>query len=185
MVWLLREGDALVSAQPVDPAFVAYVGAVMGFDPARVDLVSPRAAGVRVLTQDVLHHPDLVDRVKKLLIVPEEWEVRAYIPDRGVAALARALGLPDSAVSWFDVSGGAELFNSKVVFRALAAALDVPVPDGVVCATRRDLDDALDRLAVATGAVIVKVDRCGGGAGNLLCRTNPGIPPSVPCILTH
>lgn len=96
--------------------------------------------------------------------------------DRGIAALARAIGLPDGAVSAFDASGGAELFNSKAVFRALAAGLGVPVPDGAVCVTRGDLERSLDRLAAPTGAVIVKADRMGGGAGNVLCRTDPGIP---------
>lgn len=178
MVWLLRDGDALVLPQPVDPAFVAHAGALMGFDPARVDLLTPQDDAVRVLSQDVLHRVSLLDRLKGLVEVPGDWEVRAYLPDRGIAALARAVGLPQGAVSPFDTAGGAELFNSKVVFRALATGLGVPIPDGAVCATRGDLERVLDRLAAPTGAVIVKADRNSGGTGNLLCRTDPRIPPA-------
>ncbi|MGW6714423.1 preATP grasp domain-containing protein [Streptomyces globisporus] len=178
MVWLLRDGDALMLPQPVDPSFVAHVGALMGFDPARVDLLVPQDAAVRVLGQEELLRPEFLDRVRKVVAVPEAWEIRAYMSDRGIAALASAVGLPGGAVSTFDASGGAELFNSKAVFRALAAGLGVPVPDGAVCATRGDLERALDRLAAPTGAVIVKADRMGGGAGNVLCRTDPTVPPA-------
>ncbi|MFI7235657.1 peptide ligase PGM1-related protein [Streptomyces cyaneofuscatus] len=178
MVWLLRDGDAMVMAQPLDPAFVARVGALMGFDAQKIDLITPGDAGVQVLDQEVLHRPALVGRLKELVAEPGEWEIRGYLSDRGVDALARALGLGQGAVSGFDAAGGAELFNSKAVFRALAAALGVPVPDGAVCSTRGDLGRALERLTTSTGAVIVKADRCGGGAGNLLCRVDPGIPMS-------
>ncbi|MFJ6700035.1 peptide ligase PGM1-related protein [Streptomyces sp. NPDC091272] len=176
MVWLLRDGDALVLPQPVDPAFVAHVGALMGFDPARVDLLTPEDDTVRVLSQDVLHRAGLLDRLQALVDAPGDWELRAYIADRGTAALARAIGLPPDAVSAFDTAGGAELFNSKAVFRALAAGLGIPVPDGAVCATRGDLGRVLERLAAPTGAVIVKADRNSGGTGNLLCLADPRIP---------
>lgn len=175
MVWLLREGDALVLPQPVDAAYVAHVGAMMDFSPARVNLLDPQDRGVRVLSQQVLWQPEMLARLKKLVAVPGEWEIRAYLPDRGVSALALEIGLPEAAVSAFDTQGGAELFNSKAVFRALAAGIGVPVPDGAVCATSGDLERALERLTVPTGAVIVKADRSGGGAGNLLCYKDAGM----------
>ncbi|MGW6691725.1 preATP grasp domain-containing protein [Streptomyces sp. NPDC054961] len=178
MVWLLREGDALVMPQAADPAYVAYVGDLMGFDADRVDLLAPQDNSARMLSQEALHHPGPLDRLKKLVAVPEQWQLRAYLADRGTAALARALELPHGTVRPFDAEGGAELFNSKVVFRAMAAALGVPVPDGALCATSGDLERALDRLAAPTGAVILKTDRSGGGAGNLLCLTDPHLPPA-------
>ncbi|MFF8611016.1 peptide ligase PGM1-related protein [Streptomyces sp. NPDC015346] len=176
MVWLLRDGDVLVLPQPVDPSFVSQVGALMGFDPARVTLLTPEDDSVRVLSQDVLHRADILGPLRALVQVPGDWEVRAYLSDRGIAALARAIGLPEGAVSAFDSAGGAELFNSKAGFRALAAGLSVPVPDGAVCATRGDLERVLDRLTAPTGAVIVKADRNSGGTGNLLCLADPRIP---------
>ncbi|MFI6088573.1 hypothetical protein [Streptomyces sp. NPDC051218] len=176
MVWLLRDGDVLVLPQPVDPAFVAHVGALMGFDPAQVNLLTPQDETVRVLSQGVLHRAGLLERLQALVDSPGDWELRAYISDRGIAALARAIGLAPDAVSAFDSAGGAELFNSKAVLRALAAGLNVPVPDGAVCATRGDLERVLERLAAPTGAVIVKADKNSGGTGNLLCLADPRIP---------
>lgn len=178
MVWLLREGDALVLPQPVDPAFVAHVGALMGFDPRRVDLLTPQDRSGWVLGREVLHRPELLDRLRKLVAGTGPWEICSYLSDRSIASLARELDLTDGSVSGFDAAGSAELFNSKAVFRALAAGLDVPAPAGAVCGTSGDLHSALDRLATETGAVIVKGDRAGGGAGNLLCRTNSGIIPA-------
>ncbi|MFC8957377.1 peptide ligase PGM1-related protein [Streptomyces sp. NPDC057101] len=173
MVWLLRDGDALVLPQPVDAAYVAHVGSMMGFDPARVELLAPGDRAVRVLSQEVLHGPELLASLKKLVAVSSEWEIAAYLSDRGIDAVAREIGLDQGAVGAFDAAGGAELFNSKVVFRALAAGLGVPVPDGAVCATRGDLERALERLAASTGAVIVKADRMSGGVGNVLCSVDP------------
>ncbi|MEU9108123.1 hypothetical protein AB0D54_28105 [Streptomyces xanthophaeus] len=175
MVWLLRDGDALVLPQPVDPAFVAHVFALMGFDPSRVDLLTPQERTVRVLGREVLHRPELLERLGKLVAGSGPWEICAYLSDRSVSSLAREIGLPEGAVSGFDAAGGAELFNSKAVFQALAAGLGVPVPEGAVCGTRGDLESALTRLAGETGAVIVKGDRAGVGAGNLLCRSDPAM----------
>ncbi|MET9697814.1 hypothetical protein ABZY31_12935 [Streptomyces sp. NPDC006529] len=89
MVWLLRDGDALVLPQPVDPSFVAHVGALMGFDPARVDLLTPGDSDVRVLGQEALLRPKFLDRLRKVVAVPEDWAIRAYMSDRGIAPWRR------------------------------------------------------------------------------------------------
>lgn len=174
MVWLLRDGDALVLPQPVDPVHLKAIGSLMGFDPARVHILTPEDAAVRCLDQRQLHGPGLLARLRALVQRPEEWQVRGYLHDRGLGSLARALGITGYAP--FEEAGGAELFNSKAVFGALAAGAGVRVPDGALCATRGDLLRAVPRLLKATGAVIVKADRHAGGAGNWLCRTDADMP---------
>ncbi|MFI7240267.1 hypothetical protein [Streptomyces cyaneofuscatus] len=64
----------------------------------------PGDRGVRVLDQEVLHRPDLVGRLRRLVADPGEWEICGYLSDRDVGALARVLGLGEGAVSGFDAA---------------------------------------------------------------------------------
>jgi hypothetical protein len=89
-------------------------------------------------------------------------------------ALSDELGIPlagidpgtDSACRDFLRCGGAETFNSKVLFRQLAATVNAPVPSGRVASSEQELAVALRVLLPDTGRVIIKQEINSGGAGN-------------------
>ncbi|CAM5625742.1 hypothetical protein EES47_26150 [Streptomyces sp. ADI98-12] len=168
LVWLMRDGDALVLPRPVPDAFLDHVTQHTGISPDRVHVIAPDAD---LLTQSLLHSQEVLGRLKKL--VTPGWEFRPYIHDRGAELLARELGLVTE--SPFVAEGGAELLNSKVVFRALAAGAGFAVPDGIPCRTSEDLSRTLQRLLAAHQAVILKRDRAVGGHGNIVVTTDPGL----------
>jgi hypothetical protein len=91
-----------------------------------------------------------------------------------VLALADELGLPlygiddatDNACRDFLRCGGAETFNSKVLFRQLAATVAAPVPNGRVASGEHELAVAVGTLIADTGRVIIKQELNSGSAGN-------------------
>ncbi|MFE7192005.1 peptide ligase PGM1-related protein [Kitasatospora sp. NPDC057541] len=168
LVWLARDGDALVLPGPVPGAFLAHVARHTGIRPDRVHVVAPDAD---ILTQGVLHSAHVLGRLREL--VTPDWEFRPYIHDRGAEILAQELGLVTG--SRFMAEGGAELLNSKVVFRALAAGAGFAVPDGIACRTSEDLVRTLRRLLATHKSVILKRDRAVGGHGNTVITTEPGL----------
>lgn len=104
-------------------------------------------------------------------LVTPDWEFCPYIHDRGAEVFARELGLLTG--SRFVAEGGAELLNSKVVFRALAAGAGFAVPEGIPCRTTEGLLHTLHRLLAEHPAVILKRDRAVGGHGNTVITTDP------------
>jgi len=168
LVWLMRDGDALVLPRPVPGTFLDHVARHTGISPDRVHVIAPDAD---LLTQGLLHSQEILGRLREL--VTPSWEFRPYIHDRGAEVFARELGLVTG--SPFVAEGGAELLNSKVVFRALAAGAGFAVPDGIPCRTSEDLSRTLQRLLTVHRAVILKRDRAVGGHGNIVITTDPGL----------
>lgn len=166
LVWLMRDGDVLVLPRPVPDAFLDHVAQHTGISPDRVHLI---AADADLLTQGLLHSREILGRLREL--VTPDWEFRPYIHDRGAEVLAHELGLVTG--SPFVAEGGAELLNSKVVFRALAAGAGFALPEGSPCRTSEDLCRTLRRLLSAHQAVILKRDRAVGGHGNIVITTDP------------
>ena len=171
LTWLLRDHDVLVIPRPVTQDFLEYVTRHTGTDPATLRVISPDAP---LLTHQELRTSKVSVTLQEL--TPESLEYQPYIHDRGAVTFAQHIGLDDAnASNSFLVEGGAELLNSKVVFRALAAGAGVPVPAGMPCRTSGDLVHAVKRLLPRTGSVIMKRDRAVGGHGNLVITTNEDV----------
>ncbi|MFE3405303.1 preATP grasp domain-containing protein [Streptomyces anulatus] len=170
LVWLLRDGDALVLPRPVSRDFLQHVARHTGLDLSSIRLVSPDAD---LLTQDQLHSAEVLGPLRGL--VTPEWEFRPYMYDRGAVTFARALGVRPADRPDFLAEGGAELFNSKVVFRALAAGAGFSVPAGMPCRTTHDLTHSVTRLLSRGGSVIVKRDRAVSGHGNVVVTMDPDL----------
>ncbi|WP_344361338.1 peptide ligase PGM1-related protein [Streptomyces gobitricini] len=168
LVWLMRDGDVLVLPRPVPGAFLDHVAQHTGMSPDRIHVIAP---GADLLTQDLLHSEEILGRLRGL--VTPDWEFCPYIHDRGAEVFARELGLATG--SRFMAEGGAELLNSKVVFRALAAGAGFSIPDGIPCRTSEDLTHTLHQLLAAHRAVILKRDRAVGGHGNIVVTTDPDL----------
>ncbi|MGA5423366.1 peptide ligase PGM1-related protein [Streptomyces lavendulocolor] len=167
LAWLLRDGDALVVPRPLPQSFLQHVARHTGLDTSSIHLVSP---DVGLLTQDRLHSDEVLEPLRG--IVTPEWEFRPYIHDRGSVTFAQALGLRTAGSPGFLTEGGAELLNSKVVFRALAAGAGFSVPAGMPCRTINDLTHSVTRLLSRAASVIVKRDRAVSGHGNFVITTD-------------
>ncbi|MGW1846665.1 preATP grasp domain-containing protein [Streptomyces sp. NPDC001966] len=170
LVWLLGDGDVVVLPQPATSTFMEYVAHHTGVDPESIHVISPDSD---ILTQDFLHSEDVLQQIRKL--IGPDWEFCPYIYDRGAAIFAQELGLAPDRGQSFMGQGGAELFNSKVIFRAFASAIGAPIPDGMPCMTTHDLSRTLERLLENTDSVIVKRDRAVGGNGNYVVTTDPAL----------
>ena len=170
LVWMLRDGDAMVLPRPVTNTFMRYVARHTGLDIESIHVISPDS---NLLTQDLLHGEEVLGRLRE--IVKPDWEFRPYIYDRGAVVFARELGLDMNEKQGFLEQGGAELFNSKVVFRAFASGMGFSIPDGMPCRTTDDLRRTMDCMLSMASSVIVKRDRAVGGHGNFVVTTDPAL----------
>jgi Pre ATP-grasp domain/PGM1 C-terminal domain len=173
---LAEDGDLVVLPHTVSDEFVEYVNALLGRRLSARNVVVGSGGDERpiVLNDAALNDGHVAAQIRERAGDLTGWELVAYYLDRPVLTLADELGLPlhgvpaaiDAACRDFLRCGGAESFNSKVLFRQLAASVDAPVPAGRVASTESELATALRALIGETGRVIVKQDLNSGSAGN-------------------
>ncbi|WP_230480379.1 preATP grasp domain-containing protein [Nocardiopsis kunsanensis] len=168
-LWTAREGDALILPLTPGDEFREHVEAQTGVARDQVHIVPGpgTAADPAVITGDVLLSREMIERVRSVVTAPEEWSLGAYYSDRTVAHLGDTLGisLPDHP---FIREGGNELFNSKAIFRRLAAGAGVPVPIGGTASSPAMLERLLREILSETRAAIVKKDLSAGATGNVV-----------------
>ncbi|MER7419055.1 peptide ligase PGM1-related protein [Micromonospora peucetia] len=171
MLWSLGSEDIAVIAAEVDKEFVAYVTATLGLpdgDPTVFSLQDHRSP-----SWYPEENPELLDELRARVTADGAWTLDCYIRDRDMAHWEQRLGLAAAPTPY--AQDLAALVNSKVVFRALALAAGVPVPEGLVVDPGRELIDAVTALLPRTGSVIVKQDHNAGGDGNVLLTTDPSV----------
>ncbi|MFI5781840.1 peptide ligase PGM1-related protein [Nocardia sp. NPDC051570] len=175
MLWSLDAADIAVLPGSVDKEFLSYLTTVLdipGDGPMVLSMQDYR--GIEWNPQAT---PELFaavrDRITDSGLDLDDWTVSCYVRDRDIAAWERLLGLAtDTALFAQDL---AALMNSKSVFRTLAIATGIPVPEGYVVTTGGELLDAVVDLLDRTGSVIVKQDQNSGGLGNTLITTDPAL----------
>jgi hypothetical protein len=161
-IWFANPGDVLILPTSVDSKFIEYTAELRGFDAAELTILPPET-----LNQSVA----VIRRVVEEHGVNRIWP---YYFDRTIAAFARALGLP---VPGFVYQSGAELLNSKIFFRALAAGTNAPIADGWVPTTRADAEEYIwDKLSEGR-CVILKEDFHVGGLGNIILSPGQRVTP--------
>jgi len=175
LLWTLEDGDIAVIPGPVNHAFLEYLSDLLGL------AGPPTVLSLRDHPGETWYpgeHPGLLARLRELIAEsgrpPGDWRIECYLHDRDVAGWQRALGLDAAAAGQFAQST-ADLANSKVVFRSLATACGVPIPEGRVADRGDELVDTVADLLGRTGSVIVKQDQNSGGDGNVLVSTVPGV----------
>jgi hypothetical protein len=178
LVWFARDGDVLVLPEAPDDAFLDYVTSLTGIERASLTVVAPAPGQEGLLTARRLAGPELRGAVRAAIAGRAVETVFALWPDRGVAALARALGADAVMPGYgFVDQGGGALLNSKSAFRAIAGGVGVPVPAGAVCANREAAEDAMVELLEEGQPLIVKHDFMSGGRGNEVLSPFAGIRP--------
>lgn len=178
LLWLARPGDVVVLPTAPDPDFVDYVWETLGFGNDRVRLVVPPAGrqGSNLLYADRLADSDFRARLRALHSDNPVTEVLAFYLDEDVTALARSLELADSITALpFLSAGGGELVNSKAFFRTVCLGNGVAVPPGAALANRSAAERYLWSLLSEGNSAIAKQDAHGGGYGNEILTTDPGL----------
>ncbi|MEU3711053.1 peptide ligase PGM1-related protein [Streptomyces catenulae] len=170
-LWMIDEGDVVVSPIAVDETFLRYVCGALGIDPDAVRLVVHPDG----LTDPALVAPGLVARLRAAVGDADAYLAPAAHTE-GVAALAGLLGLPLGPGLRFAAQRGPVLLNRKSHFRQLAVGAGLPVPDGSVVTGARALTDAVARHLPRTGTVVVKRDDDLGGQGNIAVTLGPTDP---------
>ncbi|MFD8416223.1 peptide ligase PGM1-related protein [Streptomyces sp. NPDC059650] len=175
LLWFARDGDVLVLPVPPEEEFLSYVTSLTGTrrDSIQVVVPPPGRTGTGALTADRLTDPALIAELREKTAGRPVDEVFALWPDAAVAAAADALGCPGALQGHaFLTQSGGLLGSSKAVFRALAAGVGAPLPDGAVCADPRRAEEHIVRLLDGGSPVILKQDFGSGSDGNeILSRT--------------
>ncbi|GAA2577094.1 hypothetical protein GCM10010399_03470 [Dactylosporangium fulvum] len=172
MLWSLDSDDIAVIPAEIDKDFLAYLTAILDLPDGGPTVLSLRDYRSPSWYPD--ENPELVDELRARITAGGDWTLDCYIRDRDVAHWEQRLGLAVTPTPY--AQDLAALMNSKVVFRALALAAGVPVPEGLVVDPGRELIDAVTALLPKTGSVIVKQDHNAGGDGNVLVTTDPSVP---------
>jgi pre ATP-grasp domain-containing protein/pheganomycin biosynthesis PGM1-like protein len=173
---MAEDDDLVVLPHSVSEEYIEYVARLLGRNLSRHNVVVPRDGDVRqlILNDASLNDGYVAARIRERAGSLDGWRMEAYFLDRPVLALADELGLPlhgvddetDRVCRDFLRCGGAETFNSKVLFRQLAGTVKAPVPAGRVASSEHELAVAIRTLLPDTGRVIIKQDMNSGSAGN-------------------
>lgn len=165
--WFAAAGDVIISPIPIEEGFLRYVGETLGFDPARVSVLvrdGLRAEGLALSEADV-------GKLRALVAGADDWAVLPCFWTPDVAAFVRELGIGDPIAIAFAAHRGSELFNRKSHFRQFGAGMSLPLAEGTIVTSERELAGAIREHLPKTGTVIVKKDNAAGGIGNVTLTT--------------
>ncbi|GLZ38100.1 peptide ligase PGM1-related protein [Actinokineospora sp. NBRC 105648] len=166
MVWSAQPGEVVVLPFEPAPGFLAYATEHLGFRPEDIEVLVPPAGKLPdVLTRDRLADESFLEVVRHAVAARGVDRVEAFYLDDYVNQLIRRLDLTADGFA-FAEQGGNELLNSKVVFRAVASGIGLPLPAGVVTDSPEDATAFLWHLLSRGRSAIVKQDVHVAGLGN-------------------
>jgi hypothetical protein len=174
LIALAENDDLVVLPHSVSGAFIRYVNGLLGRNLSRANVIVPRRGDSEqiILNFDSLCDGDVERQILRRAGSVQGWQLEAYFLDRAVMHLATRLGLAvDQRSAAFLRAGGAESYNSKVLFRQLGAACGVPIAEGAMASTAAELGRNVTELLGRTGRVMIKQDTNSGSAGNTAVTT--------------
>ncbi|MFV5170601.1 hypothetical protein [Bacillus cereus] len=169
LAWLLEKGDILLIPREISSDFLAYILSIKGLQLDDIHVIVPESVHQKeLLTYETLNSPKLKEKLIGLM-GETEWEVIPYFFDRSVAQLVKNLPvkIKSHTLDYFR-QGGSEVLNSKIEYRRIAGAYNIPVPEGINCYTSKELNQAMRELIDITGSIIVKQDTNASGQGNIV-----------------
>lgn len=176
--WFAEPGDVVVLPRPLSRQMQTYIADLMGYGDGEVTFLAPDlpADFCGPMGLDILLGSEFLQRVRTSLDPNSEWKVWPYYYDRDVATFVNAIGVQrHQGTNPFLAEGGAELFNDKRIFRAIAAARLIPLAEGGSVSSLAELSQLVPKLIDVTGSVIVKQDRHSSTDGNLVVTKAHGI----------
>lgn len=176
ILWFARSGDVIILPQAPDPEYVMYIERMMGIQPDSLTILfpEPTTGSGPFLTRSNLLKSGFLHRLQAELTGRVVEEIVALMPDAATAELASMLNIEEAhAGRRFFSQGGAIMANSKSAFRAVAAGLGLPLPEGGVAQNREDLRWLIGDLLSHSHDVILKRDFGGGGMGSEIVSMRP------------
>ncbi len=186
MLWFAEPEDVFLLPYYPSKSFIDYVRDLLGL-PGEPRIVVPGDTrhGAAILNHDTLSDDALLRQLAVVVDAGVGWRLEPYYADRSAAWLAERLGLGMTGGHAFYREGGAEILNSKVAFRRIAAGAGVPLAPGRVCSSAAMLAEALSDFAGLTGMVIVKRDLDVAGEGNALVIVGEAEPTPIGVSWVH
>jgi hypothetical protein len=178
MLWYVRDGDIVVLPAQPDETFLNYVTGLTRTDPKSLTFLVPPPGdyGADIVTRDRITSPELVAALRDAARGRTVTDVVSCYADSSIARLVQDAGIGDALSGCrFVAESGVLLANSKSVFRAVAAAADLPMAPGTVVSRPHQAVAAIDALLSAGHHAIVKVDVAAGGTGNEILSPVPGV----------
>lgn len=180
MIWYAAEGDVLVVPHVPSEEFLAYVTGLTGRSRADIAVIAPPPGrlGTDVLTPDRWEDTPFVEQIRRYVEKGEITRVYPIYFDSSVVRLTQEFGLDTSTPGFpYIHQGGGQLLNSKATFRALAAGIGSPVPEGTVAFDRGAAEEFLWALLSVDRHAIVKKDFHVAGYGNAILSRTADITP--------
>jgi biotin carboxylase len=141
-------------------------------------VIVPPPTGIEALTAERLTNPAFLSDLVTAIAGRQIQEVFALWPSSSVANLALSLNAQRAMPGYgFVEQGGGALVNSKAIFRAIARGVDVPVPQGAVCVSRRAAERVIQELLEPGRPLIIKRDYLSSGRGNEILTAGEGVTP--------
>lgn len=169
ILWFAEPGDVIVLPRAPDPEYLAYLTTMMEVDRESLRILVPPVAGSspHFLTRDRLTSEAALAELRHALAGRAVDQIVALMPDAASAALATALGFPETLPGHrFFSQGGSLLANGKACFRAVAAGVGAPLPPGGMARGRADARALIAELLEQGHPAILKRDFGGGGMGS-------------------
>ncbi|MBR8054580.1 hypothetical protein [Burkholderia vietnamiensis] len=127
--WFAEPGDIVVLPRPLSHQMQIYIAELMEYDDGDVTFLAPELPSdfCGPMGLDILLGSDFLPRVREAIDTDNEWTIWPYYHDRDVDTFVNALGIRRrEGTNPFLSEGGAELFNDKRIFRAMAAGRVMP-----------------------------------------------------------
>lgn len=171
LIWMMDNHDIVLLPFSPSHEFIHYAMNLMGKDPNTISVIVPEGGDEdsQILTYNTVNSKEIKDKINAVVDTEDSLEIVPYFFDRAISVLSQSLPYTQNTdLVEYLRQGGAETLNSKVEFRRIAAANDIPVPEGTNCFTDKELIEAVKKHITDTGSVIVKQDLNAGGDGNFV-----------------
>ena len=168
MLWLACDRDIVVGMRPISDRIVELR---KHYEPSfgTPKWVYPSSAkeGQPVLLDEKAVLACVEELMDLGLVRGKSWGVEAYYNNGSICEVERRISHDFKLKSEFMRSSGADVLNSKSLFRQLTSCVNTNLAAGAVCTGREQFVSETLRLLDEFGKVMVKQDRHAGSAGNI------------------
>jgi hypothetical protein len=168
LLWYIEDNDVIIL--PIEPyaGYLEYIAELKGVNYESLQVIIAPQGSADYLSADRIRNLKLHSKVTMALSDRNLESVLSLTPDAAVVDLVRSLGsddiIPGAA---FASQRGGTLANSKAVFRAIAAGVNVLIPDGAVIKDAQEAEEIIaNMLLVQKVPVIIKKEFGQGCRGN-------------------
>jgi hypothetical protein len=166
-LWLLEAGDAIILPQKPAKGFLSYLAKIKQIDPEELHLIILEKKYTS-LHSGVFSDPKLIKQLREIMTIPSQWKIQSCFFNLEILALAKKLRLKiDPEWSMFIKSKLSKHVNSKAEFRKISQSHAIPIPEGLICSTAKELEISLENFLKITGQVIIKQEYNASGKGNI------------------